>query len=282
MDWNYSESVTNVEAEGHDAEEVLDRLFSVVLKYRVFNPEDKVYGYVQLYDNHENVIFLGSAVYTGASLEDQEPTYIVWLQRLSLFNNVRAAEVLALDDDGTTGRRYPVEISQAGQLLFETWMVGALNGLLVVRFSDGAVVTYRLNNSVGTALASLAEDSGWSIPGHYVYRAADKPLNADIVATWEDPTILFRGVVLGQRLMIDVRGVINSRGEIRFVRPQEMTVTGSFGWRGVPLEKNGPTRVVIDDLIGSGDVRIRFDWTGTGFLHPMMLYIGPPDSGGQG
>ena len=165
MDSNYNGSFTYTDATGNGAEAVLDKLFAVEFKYRLTNPDDKINGYVRLYDANDNQIFYGQADYSAADIKaGNNPVYWIGLQNIPLMQNVQSAEVLAIGEDGTTANSIRQDVNEKGQMLFQPWLAGAVNGILAVKLTDGTIVTYKLSNPVAQGAVNSTETvSSWNI-----------------------------------------------------------------------------------------------------------------------
>jgi len=276
MDWNFSERLTDVSLQGDGAENVLDKLFNVEFVYRLTNPKDAISGYVVLYDKDNNTVFWGSAKYTAESLKDEKPNYAIWLQDVYLLENVQSAEVLALDEDGVTVRRYQLEVNQ-GRLRFQPWMSGAPNGLLAVRFNDGSLVTYQLSMPVASIPGGETEvESSWKIDGHHVVKTGDGPENriVKIVEPWTRPTVFLTVTGTGV-VTFDVLGLVQVNG-VSFERPRELIFTRGSWTRTVLGNEDKPTEVGLRP----GTYRVHFGWQLFG--QPNTLYTGPDGGGGKG
>jgi hypothetical protein len=276
MDWNYSERFTSSnEVVGDGAEDVLNKLFNVVFRYRLTNPTDMVRGYIYLYDAQDQLVFAGSAEY----LVGQQAQYVIWMQAVSILHSVESAEVLALEKDGTTARRYQLRI-EYGSVIFQPWMAGAENGLLAVKFTDGSLATYRLNNpQVDMPDSTTDGKSSWNIVGHYVYApAGGNPKVIKIIETWNMPTAYIE-VLAGEVITFDVTGIVQ-KGGVSFERPLGFTATQQDG----PWTFSGPLNFTTGlpqfRLPFAGKYRIRFNWENYG--QTVYLYTGPEDDDGGG
>lgn len=284
MDWNYPGKISNAEVTGNGAEAVLDKLFGVEFVYRLTNQKDEINGGVALYDNSNNLVFYGQAKYTAASLAKEKPQYNIWMQEISLLDldNVQSAEVLALDEDGVTARRYQLQVEQ-GHPRFQPYMSGAPNGLLAVRFNNGTVVTYQLANPVGQVPETETDgSSSWKIEGHYVLKTgADPEPRVVIVEPWIRPTVLLTVTTFSERIItFDVSGLVQMDGKTSFERPSAIVVTqvnGPFSGK-IITSSDKP----VDVAFKNGTYRVLFEWKSFG--QPNTLYTGPespsPVSGG--
>lgn len=281
IDWDFEGTITSVSATGTGAEEILDKLFSAELRYFLTNPNDKVRGWVYLYDAKNNLLFHGTAEYLASIIGKEKPMYDIWMQEIPLLSDVKFAEVLALGEDGTTARRYRLEVNQYGQVKFPPWYSGAPNGLLAVKFNNGTVATYKLAKPVGSSPSSTTETvASWKIEGHYVCAG-----NVNIIETWNRPTALvdLTHNDIDINLDIDVMGLVQKNGKTYFERPSAMIVTiqrEDGSWtpeEPVELDPNGPTTFKGVDPI---KFRARFVWREFGL--PNLLYTGPEYDGGKG
>lgn len=280
LDWDWPERVSYTNMAGAYGEEILDKLFNVEFVYRLTNPEDQISGYVYLYDGNSydygNCLFWGYASYTLADLKTNKPQYNIWMQNIPLPpSNIQSAEVLALDEDGKTARRYPLQINN-GQMLFQPWMAGAPNGILTVRFNDGSLVTYDLASPVGEVPTGSGESASYKVDGHYIYTTDQKGglPTVRIMEMWQRPSVFLEITTAPQVATLDVIGVVQEKGMISFERPVSMEVIPQgkdTGWT-IPLNGDSPTEVNFP----VGQYRIRFNWINFG--KPNMIYTGP-DSG---
>ncbi|MDP3962336.1 MAG: hypothetical protein Q8Q03_00505 [bacterium] len=272
IDWSFNENFTSVEAFGNGAEDVLNKLFSFDFKYRLTNPDDKITGSVWLSDSSGQTIFYGRADYAAA--KEVKPQYGIWMQHIPILSGVRSAEVLAIGEDGTTANRIPLEVNRHGQVLFGSWLAGAVNGILSAKFSDGQVATYKLSSPTSQMVgASTEADSSWKIDSHYVYPLSEKPKVVKIIETWNRPTVLI-DVAVGEVVTFDVTGIVQMNGVTSFERPAAMIFTDQDGrMNGAKL--SGETTQI--DFPTAGQYRIRFDWVNFG--QPGTLYTGPQDDG---
>ncbi|MES3031822.1 MAG: hypothetical protein V4699_01100 [Patescibacteria group bacterium] len=267
LDWNDPDKIIYAEVSGNGAENVLNGLFAAELRYKLTNPLDKIRGYVYLYDKFDTLLFYGYAEYTAADLTKGKPQYGIWIQNIPMLRNVSAAEVLVTGEDGVTVNRIQLEVDDHGRLLFQAWMAGAPNGILSVRFTDGSLATYRLEDPVAQTPSQTYEGaSDWKIEGHYVFGSG----KVNITEAWVRPTALVR-LASQQTLTIDVMGLVQEDGKTYFERPTAMIVTLEDGTEGtVSLNTDGPTDF---ENVRAGDYRLRFVWDKFG--QPNTLYTGP-------
>jgi hypothetical protein len=281
MDWDYPERLTQVEATGSSAEEVLQKLFTTKLKYRLTNPGDTVEGWVWLYDASGTQVFSGHARYSGSDGKSTAQ-YGIWLQQISLLDGVQDAEILVMDEDGRTANRRNVDVRE-GHILFEPWIAGAPNGILVVRFKDGSLATYRLNNpAMVEPGASNTGGESFKIDGHYTFvGTAGKDVIVEIVEPWYKPSVYIE-VAAGQVVSFNVSGVVQSDGATRFERPtavREMLPNGSLS-EPIRLDWSDKTLLPAIRFSNPGKYRLQFDWVEFG--KASTLYTGPTDGGGKG
>lgn len=292
IDWDYNESVTHAQVSGNGAEAVLDGLFAIEFKYRLVNPDDTITGYVYLYGENDTTLFFGSASFTAADLEaGRKPQYNVWLQEVPLLelSNVTAAEVLAIDENGQTAKHHNINVKN-GHPLFQPWMAGAPNGILVVRFEDGSLMRYDLSVPVGETPSTTTETaSSWKIDAHHIFgkincqtNECPRPVNINIkiIELWTRPTVLME-YTAGQTVTFDVTGLVQENGNTTFERPFEARFEQVDGpWAGgVLLNRNEPT--TTGEFPISGKYRIYFGWEK--FALPNTFYTGPEGpSGGKG
>ncbi|MDD4901052.1 MAG: hypothetical protein PHS62_02995 [Patescibacteria group bacterium] len=272
--------LTYVQARGNGAENVLDQLFGVELVYRLFNPLDVVHGYTWLYNSCDTTVFSGYAKFVGVSLETNTPTYEIWMNGVPLPSTVQSAEVLALDENGQTANRYPLEVDKCNEPLFYEWMCGAPNGLLVLKSPNGVLCIYRLGDVSVFSSPVLQEKSHWQIAGHHVLDLMPGH-TAWIAEAYYLPTALFR-VPEKLKTTLDVYGIVQKDSQLLLVRPLAAIITPTDPtlpqWV-VNLDQSRPT---VDVPFEIGEYRVRFDWTGTGFMEPGNLYTGPMSGGGGG
>ena len=277
LDWNWVGNINYTNATGAYGEEVLDKLFNAEFVYRLTNPEDKISGYVYLYDgkftenNNPNMLFFGNAQYTLADLKVGKPQYNIWPQSIPLpLSNVSSAEVLALDEDGKTARSESLDINN-GQPKLNPWFAGAPNGILAVKFQDGSLVTYDLASPTGEIPVGSRESATWKVENHYTYKTGEKALTVKVIELWQRPSV-FLEVAIAQNIVIDVMGLVQMDGQTTFERPLSMEVIPQGKDDGViVLLKDGPT----DINFPVGQYRIRFHWINFG--KPGLLYTGPTD-----
>jgi len=275
MDWDFPERFTFSEkVTGNGAEDVLNKLFDIEFVYRLTNPDDKVVGDIDLQDKDGNQVFNGRAEYIASSLAGSVPQYNIWISSVRLpLSNVRSAEVLAISEkDGTTARRYPLEVRQ-GHPFFPPWMAGSPNGILVVRFEDESVMTYQLSKPIGQSPTSTTEpDSAWAIEGHHVVTTGTAPESqiVRIIETWNRPTLLLK-VTSTAEITFDVVGIVQENG-ISFDRPSEVLYTqDGVSWTVIIID---PAEVQLNVVVLEiGTYRVRFNWTRFG--KPQTLYTGP-------
>ena len=282
LDWNWSGNISYTNATGAYGEQVLDKLFNAEFVYRLTNPEDKISGYVYLYDakfandNNPSMLFFGNAEYTLADLKVGKPLYNIWMQSIPLpLSNVSSAEVLALDEDGKTARRESLDINN-GQPKLNPWFAGAPNGILVVKGKDGSLVTYDLANPTGEVPVGSHESANWKVENHYTYKTNEKGgWTIKIVELWNRPSV-FLDVTVPQTAIFDVMGLVQMDGKTYFERPVSMEISrqGEEFIQSIPLNGDAPTEIRMFPV---GKYRIRFHWINFG--KPGLIYTGPTDGG---
>ncbi|MFA6273199.1 MAG: hypothetical protein WC673_01775 [Candidatus Paceibacterota bacterium] len=282
LDWNWVGNINYTNATGAYGEQILDKLFNAEFVYRLTNPEDKISGYVYLYDakfgndNNPNMLFFGNASYTLADLKVSKPQYNIWMQSIPLpLSNVSSAEVLALDEDGKTARRESLDINN-GQPKLNPWFAGAPNGILAVKFQDGSLVTYDLASPTGEVPVGSHESAAWKVDGHYVYKTGEKPTRVKIIETWQRPSVLLEATA-PQYIVIDVLGIVQMDGKTIFERPVSMEVTRQDSGETATVVLNNEMTDPPKVLFPAGQFRIRFNWTNFG--KPNNIYTGPTDGG---
>jgi hypothetical protein len=281
LDWNWSGRVSYAETNGAYGEEILQKLFTRELVYKLNNPDDNINGYVCLYDgqlngNPVNILFFGSATYTFVDLKVGKPQYRLWMQDIPLpVSNIASAEVLALDSDGKTANRIQIKIDQNGHPLFQPWLAGSPNGILVLRNNNGLTMTYDLSNPVGETSTGMSESADYKVDSHYVYETVDKPITVKVIEVWNRPSIFLKVTGVNAAITFDVMGIVQDN-KTYYERPVSMEVSlqGKDGSQVIPLNKDEPTEFKIQ----AGEYRIRFNWINFG--KPNMIYTGPTDDGG--
>ncbi len=270
MDYNSGLTSTNVT--GNGAEDVMSKLFAVEFTYKLLNPGDTISSYIYLRDGLDNLVFYGTAEYK----RDQKPVFRVWFYQVPVFQNVESAEVLALREDGTTGRTTGLDVKN-GQVMLAPWYAGKQNAIIAVRYEDGKVATFRIDAPVATQPNVTKEGKQlWAIDGHYNYEVGTKPLIATIIETWTRPTLAVKSGGAFD-ITLDVSGLVQDDGEVYFERPAIAYVVTAFGevQRHVLLAK-GATKISVKN---AGPVaRIYFEWVK--FALPGTIYAGP-DTGGN-
>lgn len=267
-----------VEVTGTCAEDVLTKLFDAELQYSLVNTNDTVTGRVWLYDKDDNLLFFGDASYLISALGKDGPTYNIWMQRIPLpLDDVEWAEILALAEDGVTANHSYPEIRN-GHIMFDPWMSGAPNGILLVRTKNGTFLKYNLWNPVQNKPDGVTErNPNWKIDGHYVVEPSEKDVvMVQVMEAWTAPTV-YLTAKKGQKFKLDVLGVIQNGGPASFERPLSYTHEQQDGpWAGAgKMESNQPTTVSFPT---DGIYRIQFDWNL--FAQPQSLYTGPYGDGG--
>jgi hypothetical protein len=263
-------------AEGVGAEDVLSKLFGTELQYSLINMDDVVTGRVWLYDQNWNLLFFGVADYLVKEVGKAGPEYKIWMQSIPLLENVQSAEILALGEDGVTLHRYYPEIRN-GRVMFDSGMSGAPNGILVVRFEDGSVMSYKLWNPEAQDPNVIAEGyESWKIDGHYVIPATEKDVVlVSIFELWTKPTVYLEVKKAGQKFKFDVIGAVQVDGTaVVLERPLSLIYTkqeADGSWVGSEdMLPNQPTTVTFHKV---GIYRILFDWNKFGQAN--TLYTGP-------
>lgn len=279
MDWGLPGTITYTNVSGSFGEDILGQLFEVEFLYRLTNPDDLIKGFTYLYDKNDTLLFYGYTEYTTESLTASKPQYTLWMQNIPMGENIDSAEVLALDTEGRTAQRYPLEVNKWGQMLFQPWMANSANGILVVRFNDGTLATYKLDDPQGGALNELNENATYKVDGHYIYRcdvATEKPVTIKIVEMWNLPSV-FIEVSVAQYITFDVAGIVQVEASAVLERPASMQVIrDDQSGEQVDLLTDAPSTILLEP----GIYRIRFDWVNFG--KPGLLYTGPTPVGGKG
>jgi hypothetical protein len=188
---------------------------------------------------------------------------------------VDSAEILALDADGETANRTQIDIRN-GRPIFPSWMAGASNGIMVVKYNDGSVMTFNLWDPQSKVPVSSTESADYKISGHHVYTADGTPLTVKIIETWERPSV-FIGVSVHTIVTLDVMGIVNMNGSTVFERPVLVTLTNQETGQKTEIKMGPEPRVVA---LPVGEWRATFEWTNFG--QPNTLYTGPMGDGGKG
>lgn len=275
IDWSFPDTFTYTEARGDSAEDVLDKLFAVEFLYRMTNPQDSITGYVSLYDADGNRLFVGNAFYTGISAgAGEKARYTIWMQYIPLLDDVHSAEVIALKPDGTSGNVYSLDITEQGGLLFQPWHAGAPNGVLVVRFNDGSLVSYDLSKPNPQAIGSQKESSSYGIDGHLVIDS-DGDYEDKGIELWRRPTRFLRQSAEGT-FTPNIVGIYQENGQTSTERPIALVITDDA--TGVEKTVVIPEKGLTSFSVGAGKYRIHYIWNKFG--QPGLLYTGPSSPGG--
>ena len=268
-----------VEVYGDNAEEILDQLLKSPIKYTLGNPGDVIRGNIWLYDKYGNAIFYGGAEYSAAEASGKAggPTYAISLNRavITFEKKATSAEVLVLDEKGKTIRAIPLDVDDYGNVLFNPWFAGVPNGILSVKFDDGTIVTTRLSYPYEDISERVNEEiSDWAIEGHYVSRSPKNVVYIDIVETQNLPTIFIEAVA-GQKVVINVQGLVQADGQPFLERPLNFAYIGENESGSGMMPSDGPITLQFDT---AGKYRVRFtDWPN--FMKPGYLYMGPYEDG---
>lgn len=271
--------VTDTFATGDYAEDVLKKLFEVQFVYKPVNSNDVINGYLWLYDEQNTLIFQGWAGYK----KDVKPKYNIWMQSVPLpIFGVESAEILALDSEGKTANSIALSVNGAGQALYDPYMAGAVNGLLVIRKKGGEVLTFNTSNGIfgfiGEVLEAKAE---YGIQGHRIMETVPGATNVlHIIEMWNEPTV-FLDVVGAPAVpvVIDVTGIYyDEYGQMAYERPYAMVVQMLSSGQEYEQQLDVSTASVTPFLYGK--CRIYFRWKNFG--QKPTLYTGPWSGGGKG
>ena len=269
-DWDYTGTQTYTNVTGKYAEDVLAQLAAFQYNIRLKNPNDIITVYAYVNSDNGDTLFYGQETFKVG----EKPKIQTWQQFVPILKNVKSAEVIPLNDDGTSGQPITMQVSSQGELLWGPWLSGAPNGLLAVRFNDGTLVTYRLSKPVGQSPIPSGGMASLSIQGHYIFVDSDAPV-IDIIEVWNRPTAYFecgKGFIT-----FDIRGVVQlPDGSTMLERPSAMELTDENGNNAFQykLSTTGPSSIPLM----SGKHRVRsFQWNLFG--QPNMLYTGPTDGG---
>lgn len=274
MDYSFEGMVNHAEVDGIHAEDVLTKLGEIEFRFRIINPSDKVRVHVYLQNTTGHTLFYGYEEFSVKEFAKGKMLCNLWMQNIPILSGVRDAEVIALLPDGSSGRRYSLEVVD-GKVMFQSWLAGIENGILVVRYHDGTLGTFSLSpfgtdSSPGST--TNAEGTQFRIPGHYVFHDPDL---IEIVELWERPTI-FLDLSKDKSVILSVIGiVVKSNGALSQERPltAEVTDVETGGVYTMPL---GSTTTLP---LPKGQYRFRFEWKEFG--KPGFIYAGP-DEGGKG
>jgi len=273
MDWDFEGRHSDTNVVGKGAEDVLGKLFSSELVYRLTNPDDTIQGYVYLYDANDNLLFYGYADFTATQLKQgMSPLYNIWIQNVPILSGVESAEILVLDQDGRTVRRIDLGVTAGGQVLWQPWYSGSPNGILIVRTKDGGLVRYDLAKPISQKVVGSSEVASFKVNGHYIVNA-EIISEVKIVEVWERPTVFLK--TSKQWVNIDVLGILQDGGKANFERPTHVVITSveSGVTRTVPLNSDSDTLVGFE----GGTFRLYFLWIKFG--QPGTIYTGPTDGG---
>ncbi len=273
LDYSYEGNLSGVQVNGTSAEDVLDKLINTEFRYRLTNPDDRINGYIRLYDDKNNIVFTGWANYAAADLKaGEKPEYSVYMERVPLLQGVESAEILVLGDDKTTVNKISVEVSN-GQILLNSYYAGAKNGILSVQFTNGTLVTYSLASAnVHAEEGKTESDLAYKIDGHHIFVLGEKPEQkvVKIIETWLRPTALITTGTDGV-INFDVMGIVQDN-EVSFERPSGVVFEQDGGpWSGSAKLLGNDIQTV--QLPAAGKYRVRFLWNKYGA--PGMLYTGP-------
>ena len=270
IDWDFKGTQNYTNVIGKSAEDVLAQLAAFEYVIRLKNTNDAINVYAYGSDDNGNTLFYGGTQFKVG----EKPKIQMYQQYLPILNNVKSAEIIPLNPDGTSGQPITMNVSSQGQLLWQPWLSGAPNGLLAVRFNDGTLVTYRLSKPVGQSPSPSEGMASLSVQGHYIFVGNDAPV-IDIVEVWNRPTVYFecgKGYIT-----FDVRGVVQLRdGSTMLERPSSMVLTDEDGNNAqvVKLFTDSPSDVPLP----TGKYRVRsFEWNLFG--QPGLLYTGPYGDG---
>lgn len=278
IDWSYTNTLTYIKTNGSCGEDVLKRLFSRPLTYRVENPQDDVQGYVYLYDtNCWDLLFWGYGDAVAATLTTNRLFHKLYLMDVPILDNVQSAEVIALDVNGQTANRYKLAINQCGQALFQYWMAGAPNGILSVKYNDDTLYTYSLLAPVAQVSGVVFDSGEYAIDGHYILTStATSGAVLKIIELFNRPSA-FLDLSQSQYVTLDVLGFVQDGNRSYFERPTAVNYVTEYGTTGtVAMDPYLPTSA----LLPGGKLRLTWSWTKFG--QPGLLYTGPMGDGGGG
>ena len=267
MDWGYEGAVTDTDARGKSAEQVLDQLFAVDFVYRLKNPADEVRGNLYLRDKDNNALLYGNASFRG----DEAAKYGIWLNEVPLpLSNVESAEVLALDEDGTTARRNSLTVRN-GHPLLSPGYTGAPNGLLAVKFTDGTLATWELAKPNQIIPDKTMEKASYKVEAHYIVRETGPTAYVKGIETWQKPTVYIEVPEGSQDVTFDFLGLVQKGSVPEFERPYGFVATRvEDGVSFTNTEKwSGPGTVKFP--IGTYRTKLLWDE----FARKNRLYTGP-------
>jgi hypothetical protein len=269
IDWSYPGTQTTQDVVGQYAEDVLAQLAAFQYNFRLKNPMDDITAYVYIKDDNGIIIFYGQAIFKAG----EKPQIQMWQQWVPILNNVKSAEIIPLKEDDTSGQPIRVEVSEQGQLLWQPWISGAKNGILIVESMDGTFTSYRISSPIAQSLNPADGNSGTlNIKDHYMF---GKGSTVDIIAVWNRPTAYFEIDNMDRYASFCVRGILQLQdGNTALEWPSSAIVTDEDGNnpQTIKLLEGGITRIWMN----SGKYRVRsFEWKN--FAQPGNLYTGPQE-----
>lgn len=177
-----------VEADGDGAEDVLKKLFSQKIDYTVGTPEDEVNGYIYLYDMNDNEIFYGNASYIAK--EAKGASYEVWMEAQPLFDGVKSAKALYLDETGKTVLEEDIEVDERGTIIFDPYYATIENIIFMINFKDGTSVIIG-SDAKQKEVPVVRETASWKIDNHYVVTVGKDPASrvVNIFEQYNNPSL---------------------------------------------------------------------------------------------
>ena len=278
IDYNQAGSVTYTNVTGtNGAIDIVKKLLAAEFRYAMFNTNDMIQGYIYLNDTCGNLIWFGGASFKRADLlAGEKAVYRLWMQYLPILQSVNWAQVIALEEDGTTGRQYYLDVSSCNQVMWPPWMSGTKNTILQVQYLNGSNVTYRVSNPVATAPAKTVEQSTFAFDHHYIYSGTNgSVLQMQILEMDEKPSVTLENVVGLQRVNLDVQAYVYGKGGGYWERATNVMVM-PMGYTNVfiiGLNPGAATEITVPYAC-----TMRFSWPTLG--NNRTIYAGPEYYGG--
>ena len=268
---------------GNGAEDVLNKLLSIPITFSLANTNDEVRSQVWLYDSEDRLLFYGQSRYKVGTVGKTGSEYSIWMQDVPLLDNVQSAKLFVVNSEGVTVNSKDLRVEN-GQVIFDPYLAGSINGIMTVMFTDGSESVFDLSNpkSVTPAVVT-SSSSNWNIEGHHVIQSSDgDTVLIKFIEFNYLPTVLVT-VKEGQKVVLDVMGAYhNEKGSVTFERPNRVFVSevGGEGWGGEGGMLPDTSVILPIPQNRSGMYRIRFGWEN--FRQGRRLYDGPNDGEGKG
>lgn len=271
MDYSYTNTVVFAATNGAYVEQLMNRMFAVPFSYRIANSNDLVNSYCYVYDDDCNdLLFYGSGNAIAKTLNGTNKLFTQFdLQNVPILSDVKSAEVLVLNQDGTTATQYPLTVNQCGKALMQGWMTHYTNAILAATFNNGDLVTYPMGAPGATAPGVVLGNGGYGITGHYqITSSVTNDVTLKIIEVWNLPTAFldFSNYVT---VTMDVMGVIQNGNQISFERPLSVDVS-SPGYPTVTVQLSQAQATPVS--FSPGQYRLKFNWAH--FMKPGFWYTG--------